>query len=65
MRKSRGGRKVCAPSPLENSNLINLHSKISKPQANKILVIPTAPPPPYDIFYGSAHDTCIFTVLIS
>lgn len=63
MRKSRGGRKVCAPSPLENSNLINLHSKISKPQANKILVIPTAPP--YDIFYGSAHDTCIFTVLIS
>lgn len=51
MRKSRGGRKVCAPSPLENSNLINLHSKISKPQANKILVIPTAPPPPYDIFF--------------
>lgn len=50
MRKSRGGRKVCAPSPLENSNLINLHSKISKPQANKILVIPTAPPP-YDIFF--------------
>lgn len=64
MRKSRGGRKVCAPSPLENSNLINLHSKISKPQANKILVIPTAPP--HTIFFsGSAHDTCIFTVLIS